>query len=275
MRGRRNLVYQHGELVAPKETLVTGASTVIVPTQEVADTFLSAGYKRDQIFVSGLCIESELARLAADSYQFRQARFHQRAGLTGLFFSSRAEPRQHIELLVSSIASCRRAGISALVLVRKNGRLAREFLSSAQSQGITYSIVEPVSAGSDSTDRCQLGQYEDQAGEDTIVARWFLRIDFIVGPPHERTNWAVGLGLPMFVLTPPIGPFAPMNLRLLESSGVGLAIRDAGSAAGLGPTILALNQTGKLAEMATRGWGKYQLDGFDRIARFLVQHNRH
>jgi hypothetical protein len=95
-------------------------------------------------------------------------------------------------------------------------------------------------------------------------------VDFFVGPPHERTNWAIGLGLPMFVLTPCIGPFAPLNLQLLERSGTALVLRSIGEASALGDTVIELRDSGELSRMAERGWGKYRIDGFEQIARFLA-----
>ena len=99
------------------------------------------------------------------------------------------------------------------------------------------------------------------------------QIDFFVGPSHERTGWALGLGLPMFVLTPCFGPFAPLNLLLLERSGTGVAINSLREASALGGTVIKLRESGQLTRMSERGWGKYRIDGFEQIARFLAGAN--
>jgi hypothetical protein len=46
---------------------------------------------------------------------------------------------------------------------------------------------------------------------------------------------------------------------------------DSNSAADVfGERLNYLRGTGKLAEMAKAGWGKYRIDGFDKIAEFLI-----
>jgi len=58
LSGRKNLLYQHGELAVPKLAIVGGAEYVFVPNERAAEPFLSSGYSNSNVIVSGLCIES-------------------------------------------------------------------------------------------------------------------------------------------------------------------------------------------------------------------------
>jgi hypothetical protein len=268
-RDRSNLIYQHGELVAPRESIVLGASVIIVPTEEVAQTFCSAGYNKDQVFVSGLCIEPELVAQSRDVFEARLARVAGLGPLMGLFFSSGAEPKEHVRIIISSIASSILADGRAMILARKGGKLEKAVLSNLPQMGINVTTRRSTNISTDAQSRCVLRTFESHKEESVLTAGWFSQIDFLVAPSHERTNWSSGLGLPMFVLTPVIGPYAPLNLGLMQKTGCAVAIKSDSDARGLGATVADLRKTGRLAAMARNGWGKHNISGFARIAEFL------
>ncbi|MBN1212010.1 MAG: hypothetical protein JXA92_05480, partial [candidate division Zixibacteria bacterium] len=56
LKEKRDLFYQHGEVVAPEKAVVNGVSTVFVPTVETAAAFQKAGYDDRSLFITGLCI---------------------------------------------------------------------------------------------------------------------------------------------------------------------------------------------------------------------------
>jgi hypothetical protein len=89
--------------------------------------------------------------------------------------------------------------------------------------------------------------------------------DYFVAPAHERTNWALGLGLPMFVLTPDIGPFAPLNHEVLCSSGAAVEVH----AGEFSDQLHSLATNGRLASMAEAGWHPDSISGFAHIADYL------
>ena len=93
--------------------------------------------------------------------------------------------------------------------------------------------------------------------------------DFVVAPPHERSNWALGLGLPMFLLMPTIGPYAPLNLQILLKHGVADVLENDAAARELGEITRQLRQGGQMTDMAKAGWGRLAINGFDCIAEFL------
>ncbi|MBD3403020.1 hypothetical protein GF420_08995, partial [candidate division GN15 bacterium] len=124
LAGRENLLYQHGELVAPEESIVNGAATVFVPTEEVALRFVSSGYARERVVVSGLCIEPALVRQAADSYRARGERLVGDGPLTGAWFSSGAEPKQHLAAIIPAARSVLNKGHRAIIFAQVGGQLA-------------------------------------------------------------------------------------------------------------------------------------------------------
>lgn len=132
LSGRPNLVYQHGELVVPRQAQAQGASVVLAPTREAADEFLKAGYKTSQLFVSGLCIEPDIVSMAELAYRNRLSRLQSSVHLGVLFLSSGAEPEQHVRQLIASITSCIKSGLSAFVLAKfgegLSGHSARQLM---------------------------------------------------------------------------------------------------------------------------------------------------
>jgi len=91
-----------------------------------------------------------------------------------------------------------------------------------------------------------------------------------VAPPHERSNWALGLGLPLFMLGPDRGSFAPLNRTLLLEAEVAKPI-ESGSGSAFNQLLSRCRQSGDLETMARAGWQHYPIDGFARIAEWLQQ----
>lgn len=269
LRNRPNLFYQHGELVVPSEARVGGADTVFVPTRDAAAAFVEAGYHEDQVFVSGLCVEPALVRQAADVYARRLARLADHESLTGAFFSSGAEPKPHVARLIEASVSTIHEGHRVIVFARQGGRLESQLIQAFRRHAIAFERLDVSQMVQDSSPRALLVVYRTRREENSLTAKFFPRFDFLIAPPHERVNWAVGLGLPMFAVGPAIGPFAPLNAELLEQSGAGQVLSTIASAHNLARTIRQFRHKGRMTEMARAGWGHSSIDGFARIADFL------
>jgi hypothetical protein len=111
--------------------------------------------------------------------------------------------------------------------------------------------------------------------EDTAAAvRSLPGIDAFVAPSHERTNWALGLGLPMFVLFPMIGTHAEANYRLAFDNGVAYPLQSDDDARNLGSSLRRLRTSGALANMARLGFGRFEINGAERIAEMVLSDNR-
>jgi hypothetical protein len=268
LKGRQNLIYQHGENAIPKEAIVAGASRIMAPTEATAEPFVRFGYKRDEITVSGLCIEPALVRQAEDAFASRLTRINGRTPLVGAFFSSGAEPKRHVEKLVQAAVSAVAHGGKAILFTQRGGTFARHAARSFLSKRIDFAQVDSHGFHPSDLPPALIVGHASRREENHFTGQLFPRFDYFAAPSHERTNWALGLGLPMFIVGPPIGPFAPLNRDCLIEAGVAELI-DSGANV-FGRSLEGLRSKGRLAEMALTGWGKLDISGFDTIAQFLI-----
>ncbi len=269
LRGKCHLIYQHGELVAPRESLVTGADLVIVPTESVADQFLAIGYKREQILVSGLCIEPAKIRQAHDSYHLRLRRITSSEPMTGAFFSSGAEPSDHVSKLLAAAQAAVANGHRAIVFAAKGKKLARSVQPILAQADHTVRVIDSASEISTELHGLTLVLHQNHREESILSSRLFPEFDFFIAPSHERSNWAMGLGLPMFILEPPKGSFAPLNRDLLLEHQVAMSLSD-NHAHAFGARLDSLRHRGQLLEMARAGWQGRDISGFETIASHLA-----
>jgi len=255
LQGKKNLLYQHGEIAVPAQAVVPGADYVFVPVESCAVPFWNAGYRKDQIIVSGLCIEPRLAKYAESNLEGRLERISSDRPLTGAFFSSGAEPKPHVDKLVLAIVSVFESGGCSFVYPQIDGSFLKK-----EQEATERAIFEII-----------LHPYRTREDLDANTFKDFHRYDYLVAPSHERTNWALGLGLPMFVLEPPIGPFAPLNKLALLQAGVAECLNSVDEAKGFAIRLADLRKSGKLAKMAESGWEKHSVTGFQAISDFLIK----
>lgn len=270
LKERVNLIYQHGELVVPGEALVRGASKILVPTEDAAKAFIDFGYDKNDVVVTGLCIEPDLFRQAESAYSTRLARINGQEHLTGLFVSSGAEPKPHLRKLIKAAISTINAGHRAVILAHEGGHLSYRFRAAAGDEGIVATAIDSTTPIPAEFEGCLLIEYSTRREVNSLTAAIFSWIDFFVSPAHERVNWALGLGLPLFTLSPFVGPFAPLNQELVVHAGVAESIIEDSTADRFAAMLTDLRQTGRLTEMAANGRGGYNIDGFARCADFLL-----
>ncbi len=268
--GRAGLMYQHGEMITPSEAVVMGAETVLVPTDHAAKPFLEAGYKRESVRVTGLCIEQSLVEAAESMFGERMRRLHVAGLPTGAYFSSGAEPTAHVDKLVRCAVSASRAGGQVIVFARRGGRLDKLASFAFERTLKNWARCDSVKDIPTDLPLALLVAHDSRQSENDLTCRLFHRFDYFVAPPHERTNWAMGLGLPMFALTPTVGPYAPLNLQLLLSEMTARVIDSPVGADRFGESLVALSRSEKLTAMAKSGWGHYDINGFSNIAAYLL-----
>jgi hypothetical protein len=271
LKGSCHLIYQHGELVAPDESLVTGANLVIVPTQDVASRFKAVGYSAEQILVSGACIEPSLVRQAADAYQSRVLRYSGSEPLTGAFFSSGAEPSDHVERLVAAVKAALSVDHRVLIFAKQGGRLAKAVNAALQPLDLPYRTVDATSEIPSHLEGATLLLFDNRRQETVLTSRLFPHFDYFVAPAHERSNWAIGLGLPLFMLEPSKGSFAPLNRQLLLDQRVATSLSSLNHAASLGARVDSFRNKGTLREMAESGYRFRDISGFETIATYLSE----
>jgi hypothetical protein len=270
LANKKNLVYQHGELVTPREAVALGAEYVLVPTESVAETFHDNGYDRNQVIVTGLCIEPSLTSWAAELIEDRLLRINGQEPLTGAYFSSGAEPKAHVEKLVHAAVQAVLSGGRVILFARQGGRFLQKATTAFTQAELEYGLIDSGSLIPAELPPALVVATESRRQEDIFVSRFFPHFDYFMAPSHERTNWAVGLGLPMFIVGPSFGPFSPLNRQLLLDAGVAEPIDSVKNTKFFGRQLRQLRQHGGLNDMARAGWGKYRINGFEIAAGFLT-----
>lgn len=262
--------YQHGENAVPVEAVVLGARRIYVPTKQASEVFIDNGIDDKVIIQTGLCIEEGLASEAEEIYSQRLKRLDGSEILTGGFFSSGAEPEQHVRKIALMISSLMQTEQRLIALCRKGGRL-----ESVLMNRLGLKINDSVMPANDilrhlESDKIAVFSHSNRPEEDRLVTELFPLLDYLVAPSHERTNWALGMGLPMFILHPIIGTFSPLNRQILLEHKVALEIKNDEKAADFKSILPGLNKQGILAGMARGGFGKYDIFGFRKTADHLA-----
>lgn len=253
LRGHPRVWYMHGEMAVPRESAVRSAARIFVPSEDSANLFALLGIERSRLCTTGLCIERSLRDQADKCLPERHRRYESNGPLTAAFFSSGAEPVSHVKTLVGAAIAFARAGHRSLVFAARGGRLERV-------------------AGVTSQPRLEVVSFTNRSNLDQRTASEFPTIDVLVSPPHERSTWAVGLGLPIFLVGPDIGPFAPLNRAMLFRKEVAAEI-DLERAERFPEMIAGLRSRGRLVEMSRNGWGP-PIDGFACAARMLCEETK-
>lgn len=273
LKERPAVFYQHGELVVPSEAVVTGAEYVFVPTESAAEPFLRARYNRRSIIITGLCIEPGLVRQAEEAFRARLARINGQRPLTGAFFSSGAEPKAHVKRLVTAAVSAIESDGRVILFASREGRFLHSARSAFRHRKIEYAVVDSSDFIPTEGAPALIISYSSRRELNIFTDKLYSTFDYLVSPAHERTNWALGLGIPMFVIGPCYGPFAPLNERILIEAGVACSPDDS-QFRRFGKTLRDMRQQGVLSAMGQAGWGRFNIDGFDTIASFLANYCR-
>ena len=248
------VAYLHGEMAAPASSAVPEAWRILVPLEETAREMTRQGTPGSRLVVTGLVIEPGLVERGRATYDHRLARYESTDPLLVAFFTSGAYPRPHVEQLAAGVGSCVDAGHRVVVFAgtdrRESGRIRSRLPGSSRLQFIASRTRQE---------------------ESDRTAELFPGFDAFVAAAHERTNWAVGLGLPMFAFDPDIGPFAPLNRALARELGVLRPIGGRSGAHSLGERLSRLRRAGELASIARNGFGGLSTDGAECIAAFLLE----
>ena len=266
------VAYVHGETAAPCMAAVPEAWRTFVPLDQTGRKLEACGLKPEALSVTGLIIEPQLVGQSEAAYTARLQRLSSSDNpLTIAFFTSGAYPRPHVSQLLRAAVSVVRAGHRAVLFWGTGWLKAVRVKLALERMG----IAEPAATVVWSRDR---------QGETTRTAELFPQLDVMVAAAHERTNWAVGLGLPMFVLLPHIGPFARENFEFAQQQGVCLPLSGRGhdpippgelgscpKSEDFGTWLTELRRVGQLVEMSRNGWGKHSITGAEAAARILLQ----
>ncbi len=257
---QNTVTYQHGELAVPDEAVVTDCYKILVPITETALPFEKAGINKNNLTITGQCIETDLVALAKTAYTNKINRINGSQQLTAALFSSGAYPPHHITTILLAGQSLFTHGYSIILFTGKSKQIYRKTSEFYKRAGIATSRTI------DDTNSIKIILSSSRQEENKLVRSIFEKLDLFIAPAHERTNWAVGLGLPMFILCPHIGSYAPMNAAIALEKGVAQEITDNTTAIGLPRIIGEMRKNGKLLEMVKYGYGQSDIDGFATAA---------
>jgi len=262
--------YMHGEIAAPEAAAAEGASRVYVPLDETARCLVAYGLKPESMVLTGLCIEPALADRAAVMVTKRINRLQHHDRLVGAFYSSGAEPAPHLAKMLAALDSLERAGQKAIVFCPAGGRLEAALLDRINVRRFKAGVPGESFIDAIRDTNILTVIYSDRKQLDSSTASLFKYFDYLVAPSHERSNWAAGLGLPMFITGPSIGPFSPLNREFLLRQEVAVDLDTDEKAGTLAGILADMLDSGKLAAMARNGTGGYAIDGFSRAASDLA-----
>jgi len=257
--------YVHGEIAAPEECAIPGVEKILVPLVETKQKLVACGAGKEAVEACGLMIEPGLVDTAEISHKRRLERIKSEQNLIVGFFTSGAYPKEHMEKIILGARSVIEAKMKAIIFCGTNPHKL-EWVRNEFKNSKVRIVEDNEQTFTVNFDFDLLLVFRKTRQEDTQRAVELIpQLDAFVAASHERTNWAVGLGLPMFVLFPLIGTFASQNFEFAQKQKVVYPLDSPEKAKNLGEILSGLRQNDQLAEMARNGFGIHNIDGV-RIA---------
>ncbi len=263
--------YIHGEIAAPSECALSSVKKIFVPLKETKDKLVSLGADPDSVVVCGLMIEPSLVEQAEKAFHSRLMRINSGMPMTIGFFTSGAYPTEHLRKILAGAKSIVDNGMKAIIFTGTNPQKFRWFHAKVEKWGKRLVLDGKESSEPEPDWDLKLVHRRSRQAETEKSAQLVPLLDLFVAPSHERTNWAVGLGLPMFVLFPLIGTFSPQNFEFAQRQGVCYGIDTIEKAQMLGQIITQLRESNKLAEMAEKGFGIHRINGSAAAAIHILE----
>jgi hypothetical protein len=269
--------YIHGEIAAPPECAIKGIEKIFVPLEETKHKLISFGADPETIVVTGLMIEPGLVDTAEKSFQTRLERIRSKGPLTIGFFTSGAYPKEHMKKILLGAKSVIDQKMRAIIFVGTCSKKFEWFKKQMKKWGVEIVVDNPARGGEDRGE----GSEKEMTGNVLLVTRktrqadtqrtveLLPKLDIFVSASHERTNWAVGLGLPMFALFPLIGTFASLNFDFAQRQKTAYPLDSLEKAKTLGEIISELRQNGQLTQMVQNGFGLHKINGVEKAASHL------
>ena len=263
--------YVHGEIAAPAECAVRGVERTLVPLEETKERLVANGAEEEAVSVCGLMIEPALAESADEVFQQRLKRIESGQPLTIGFFTSGAYPKEHMEKIIAGARSVIEKKMRAIIFCGTD-RDKYEWMKN-KLRDVDAKIAEDTkeSPRQDEGFDLMLVTRKTRQEDTQRAVELIPGLDAFVAASHERTNWAVGLGLPMFALFPLIGTFASQNFDFAQRQRVVNSVKSMGEARNLGGLLLELRQNGQLLQMAKNGFGVHNFHEIDAAVSQLVE----
>ncbi len=260
--------YIHGEVAAPISSAIPWPAKIFVPLEYTKNRFLQFGIEPKRISVTGLMIEPGLIRKAKKSISERIERIRSQTDLTVGFFTSGAYPPVHIKIIIEAIRSLSSGNIKKVLFTGYNPAKLKMIIRRLKDRGLeVFYLLHRT--GKFHPHKINIVYAIDRINDTKRTIELLPRIDVAVSAPHERINWSLGLGLPIFALMPAIGPFAMENYHfaLKEDTVYPLDINNAHR---FGTILENMRQDGSLVRMAQNGFGKYAIDGCQKAGEEIL-----
>jgi hypothetical protein len=194
--------------------------------------------------------------------EIRRKRIAGSEPLCAALFASGAYPPPHIKKLKLAAKALTDAGHAVFWSAGTSTAMHTRLKHWAVKAGIPLS--DSIAPG-----KLYLARPYSRREENRLTAEQFERFDIFIAPAHERTNWAVGLGLPMFILEPQIGPYAPLNAHIAQSKGTAELLTTDADCRNLPDRLTKLRTSGVLSAMAEAGSRPDRINGFANAADFV------
>lgn len=262
---KRNIpvFYIHGEIAAPKECVIPGVTKCFVPLELTKARMVACGAKPETIIVTELLIEPVLVKDAQKNFSLRMTRLTSNSPLTVAFFTSQAYPKAHIAQIIAGVESVVEKGMKAIVFTGSNRDKAWQIQN--QIESLKRHNLQPWQKN------IQVIMSKSRQEENQQTVELIGEIDIFVAAAHERTNLAVGLGIPMFVLSPLIGTYASQNFDFAYNQGVAFPLRDINAAKSFGEELIQMRKDNTLKKMAEKGFSVHSLNGARNIAEDIIK----
>jgi|GEM_PF-276083 len=268
--------YVHGEIAAPAECAVKGVEKILAPLNETKEKLILQGAEKEEVVVCGLMIEPPLVEGAERAYQQRLERISKSdLPLTVGFFTSGAYPKEHMEKIMLGAFSVIQNKMKAIIFCGTNPHRFEWVKNKVRNWGAK--IIEDKEQTSHQNEEFDLKLVTRHTRqEDTQSAVQAIpHLDVFLAASHERTNWAIGLGLPMFILFPLIGTYAFQNFEFAQRQKVVYPLDSPEKAKNLGEILSGLRESGELLQMAQNGFGVHSINGIDKAVSYFMKYLRH
>jgi len=269
LKDEHRVFYLHGEIAAPGESGVPGVEKVYVPLPVAREKMIARGVDAEALVTTGLVLEPELCTGLEDVVRRRMQRLASPGPLTVGFFISGAYPRRHIELICKGSESCCRAGMNVRLFWGCDSREV-EHLQTNLREFADQVIVDDGTGPRTADARTMIITAKTREVETIRSMAYLPGLDVFCAAPHERVNWAVGAGLPMIMITPTIGTFAPENRAFVLKSGSGIELSTTAEFSDLGKRLTQMKLSGQLQEMIEAGRRIASVHGVKVIAEDLI-----
>jgi hypothetical protein len=263
--------YVHGEIAAPKECAIRGLEKIFVPIEETKNKLIFCGSNAHSLVVTGLLIEPGLKETAEKSFLLRKERIKSGKPLTIGFFTSGAYPAKHVKKIFAGAKSVVEQNMKIIIFAGTDKRIFKAIKNEISKWKVKLVVDErDLSASEEGWDIILVSRSFRQM-ETLRTVELFHFLDLFVAASHERTNWACGLGMPIFVLFPLIGTFAEQNFEFAKKQGVAYPLESLSIAKNLGNTILRLRENGELPKMAENGFGVFPINGAEKVVEEIFK----